>query len=299
MIVSASLHTRISVASLSLGAVTSRLARSLLRSASHQGISDQRCRANALLAMIRYRTDGVRSTSRRLLAWINALLIHTGQLSRTSRVRPTSNHTRLSLAYFSSTTVVISSTNRLASSSIASFVVQASLIVGTNRSAHVLDTRSTVRAVSVLGTLQRRGTNTADLGSRTRNHSVDARTARSMVHDRTGRVRTARTIAARIRATVVATRFASTTVVVRMTSVHASSVQADVAQEAVVVQAARQHALASDALLVERALLVSAAARQTHRLVAGHPRGAVGTGAAQHGHADALERGIAGETGWA
>lgn len=271
--------------------------------------------------MIRYRTDGVRSTSRRLLAWINALLIHTGQLSRTSRVRPTSNHTRLSLAYFSSTTVVISSTNRLASSSIASFVVQASLIVGTNRSAHVLDTRSSVRAVSVLGTLQRRGTNTADLGSRTRNHSVDARTARSMVHDRTGRVRTARTIAARIRATVVATRFASTTVVVRMTSVHASSVQADVAQEAVVVQATRHckkknvsfsiqfwktnsqiqltHALASDALLVERALLVSAAARQTHRLVAGHPRGAVGTGAAQHGHADALERGIAGETGWA
>lgn len=239
LIVSASLHTRVSVASLSLRAITSRLTRTLLRSTSHQRISDQWCRTDALLAMIRYRTNGVRSTSRRLLAWINALLIHTGQLSRTSCVRPASNHTRLSLTYFSSTTVVISSTNRLASSSIASFVVQASLIVGTNWSAHVLDTGRSVRAVSVLGTLQRWGPNTANLGRRTRNHTVDARTARSMVHDRTGRVRSARTIAARICAAVVAARFASTTVVVRVASVHASSVQADVSQEAVVVQAAR------------------------------------------------------------
>lgn len=60
-----------------------------------------------------------------------------------------------------------------------------------------------------------------------------------MIYHGTGRIRSTGIVAARIRTAVVTTRFASTTIVIRMTSVHASAVQADVSQETVVVQAAR------------------------------------------------------------
>lgn len=200
----------------------------MFSSASRQRVSDERWWTCTLLPVVNHRTKCIRSASSWFLTRIHALLVEAHQLTRASSVGSTSNHACLSLAHFSISTVVVASAYWFAGSSIASFIVQASLIVGTHWSAQILDTGCALRTVSVLRTLQCWCTDAANLRRRTWNHAVDARATGTMIHYRTSRVWTTWVFLARIGTFVGSACFTRTTIVVRMASVDAASVKADV-----------------------------------------------------------------------
>jgi hypothetical protein len=249
--------------------------------------------------MFHDRAHRVGSTDILVLAWICAALIDTWEIVGASSVGSTSSRAHLTIADLSITAIVVLAAQRLASTAIAAFVVEASSVVGANWSAEVIEASWAITAVAIFSARKSWWSGAANLSGWTWNHSSRARATRSLVGDCAHRVRSARIFLARIFAFVVEASFAAAAVFVVVAAEDALVVQANVSEEAVIVDAAGEHAVLADALLVESAFLVSAACWQAHWVRAGFTRDAVSVGRAGNGNANAFNIRVPGESSWA
>lgn len=139
--------------------------------------------------------------------------------------------------HFSIGALVVMATEWLADALLTALIGQAAGVVGAQWSTDGLETGQAIAAIAIFTALQRRRTNTTDLGCGIRHHVVQTAAAGAMIGHRAGSIGSTRILNTGIDTLIVAAGLGSTAVVIHVTSIDALIMQAHMAQEAVVVNA--------------------------------------------------------------